>query len=266
MTKLEDLINWFENKGPVLVALSGGVDSALVAFAAFKKLNYSAVAITANYKTLAKDELDSAKRISNEIGIQQKIINYDELTNEKFVINDNQRCFYCRNELGKYLLDFAILKNFKTIVDGTNMDDLNDYRPGIEAMRSYGIKSPLVETGFSKNDVRKVAKDANLSVYDRPSNSCLASRIPWGQRITAERLARIEVGELIIKQTIGVKQLRVRDQNGIAKIEVNPNELHLIFNKKKLNEIIFKLKQIGFKNVFVDPEGYSPGKLNVIAD
>jgi uncharacterized protein len=266
MTKLHELINWFENKGPVLVALSGGVDSALVAFAAFQKLNHYAVAITANYKTLAQDELDSAKRITTEIGIHQKIINYDELTNENFVINDNQRCFHCRNELGKYLYEFAKENNFKTIVDGTNLDDLTDYRPGIEAMTSFGIKNPLVETGFSKTDVRKEAKNSGLSVYDRPSNSCLASRIPWGQRITAERLVRIEVGEKIVKQTFGVKQLRVRDQDGIAKIEVNPNELHLMFNEKKLNEIIIKLKQIGFKKVLVDPEGYRSGKLNVIAD
>jgi len=266
MTKLGELINWFENKGPVLVALSGGVDSALVAFAAFQKLNDSAVAVTANYKTLAQDELDSSKRICSEIGILQKIINYDELSNENFVQNDNQRCFHCRNELGKYLNEFAKQNNIKTIVDGTNLDDLNDYRPGIEAMESYGIKKPLVETGFRKTDVRKEAKNAGLSVYNRPSNSCLASRIPWGQRITAERLARIEVGEKIVKQTIGVTLLRVRDYDGIAKIEVNPDELHLIFNKKKLNEITVKLKQIGFKKVLVDPEGYRSGKLNVIAD
>jgi pyridinium-3,5-biscarboxylic acid mononucleotide sulfurtransferase len=266
MTKLDKLINWFENKGPVLVALSGGVDSALVAFAAFQKLNHSALAITANYKTLAQDELDSARRISTEIGIHQKIINYDELTNENFVINDNQRCYHCRKELGKYLTEFAKQNDIKTIVDGTNLDDLNDYRPGIKAMVSYGIKNPLVETGFSKNDVRREAKNSGLSVYDRPSNSCLASRIPWGQRVTAERLARIEVGEKIVKQTINVKQLRVRDQDGIAKIEVNPTELHLISNEKKLNEIIVKLKQIGFKNVLVDPEGYRSGKLNVITD
>ncbi len=266
MTKLNELINWFKNKGPVLVALSGGVDSSLVAFAAFQQLKNSAVAITANYKTLSQDELDSAKRISSEIGIQQIIINYDELSKENFVRNDNQRCFLCRNELAKHLIEFAKSNNIKTIVDGTNLDDLDDYRPGITALTNHGIKNPLVETGFTKNDVRLEAEHARLSVYDRPSNSCLASRIPWGQRITAERLTRIEVGETIVKQSIGVKQIRVRDNDGIAKIEVNPDELHLLYNEKKLNEIILKLQQIGFKKVEVDPMGYQPGKINVIAD
>ncbi len=266
MTQLNLLRNWFKNRGPVLVALSGGVDSALVAFAAFQELKKSAVAITADYKTLSKEELDSAKRISSEIGIRHMIITYNELSKENFVRNDKQRCFHCRNELAKYLIEFANENSIKTIVDGTNLDDLNDYRPGINALIKNGIQSPLVETKFTKADVRKEAKRVGLSVYDRPSNSCLASRIPWGQRITAERLVRIEVGESVIKKIVGIQHVRVRDLNGIAKIEVNPNDLHLISDEKIFNEISIKLQQIGFKKVVLDPEGYRPGKINVITD
>ena len=146
------------------------------------------------------------------------------------------------------------------------MDDLGDYRPGIEALHSNGIQSPLIETGFTKNQIRSESKKLGLSVYDRPSNSCLASRIPWGQRVTAEKLARIEIGESFVKQTIGVTQVRVRDLDGIAKIEVDKDDLRLFSNKMKLNEITSKLEQIGFKSVLIDPEGYKSGKINVIAD
>ena len=266
MTKFNDLINWFENKGPVLVALSGGVDSALVASAAFKKLKDSALAITANYKTLSNEELESAKKISSEIGIHQIIINYDELSNENFVRNDNKRCFYCRTELAQHLQDFAKKNNVKTIVDGTNLDDFKDYRPGIVAIHDNGIKSPLVETKFTKNEIRNEAKSLGLSVFDRPSNSCFASRIPWGQRVTAERLARIEVGETIVKQITGIQQVRVRDLDGLAKIEVEQDKIHCFSDKATINEINVKLQQIGFKNVIVDSEGYQPGKINVIVD
>ena len=124
----------------------------------------------------------------------------------------------------------------------------------------------MIETGFTKNQIRDEAKKAGLSVYDRPSNSCLASRIPWGQRVTAERLARIEIGESIVKQTLGINQVRVRDFDGIAKIEVEKNDLGLFSNKTKLNEITSKLEQIGFKSVLIDPEGYKSGKINVITD
>lgn len=266
MTTLIDLINWFNGKNSVLVALSGGVDSALVAYAAFQNLGNSAIAVTADYKTLSRDELSSARNVCNEIGIKQIIINYNELENENFVLNDKNRCFYCRDELAKKLKDLAMKLGVETIVDGTQSDDLADYRPGIRALKSNGIQSPLLEIQFTKQQVRDEAKRINLSVFDRPSNSCLASRIPWGQRISAERLARIEVGETIVKQTLGANQVRVRDFDGVAKIEVAKNELELISNKSKINEIIIKLLQIGFKSVIIDPEGYKSGKINVLVD
>lgn len=266
MNKIYELINWFNDKKKVLIALSGGVDSALVAYAAFQKLGDLAIAVTADYKTLSKEELNSAQRICSEIGIRQIILNYNELENENFVRNDNKRCFYCRDELAEHLINLGEKLNAKTIVDGTQLDDLGDYRPGIDALRSNGIQSPLVEIGFTKNQIRNEAKKIGLSIYDRPSNSCLASRIPWGQRVTAERLTRIEVGESFVKQILNVNQVRVRDLDGIAKIEIEPEELKQLSNKSKLNEITYKLEQIGFKSVLIDPEGYKSGKINVIAD
>ena len=178
MTSLDDLVNWFDDKNKVMIALSGGVDSALVAYAAFQKLGNSAIAVTADYKTLSEEELHTAKQICSEIGIQQLFLDYDELKNEEFTKNDSNRCFHCRMELGDRLIQLAKEYGVKVIVDGTNLDDLGDYRPGIEALKKNGIRSPLLETNFSKSKIRETAKLIGLSVFDRPSNSCLASRIP----------------------------------------------------------------------------------------
>jgi len=265
MNKLEELKNWFAVKNKVFVALSGGVDSALVAYAAFKQLGTSAIAVTADYKTLSKEELETAKQICSEIGIEQLFLDYDELENPKFTKNDSTRCFHCRLELGDHLLELAKKHNVSTIVDGTNLDDLGEFRPGIEALKQNDIKSPLVETNFSKSQVRNTAKSVGLSVFDKPSNSCLASRIPWGQRVTAERLARIEYGETIIKQLTNTKQVRVRDFDGMAKIEVE-KEMISVFDDDILKQVNKKLKMIGFSSVHIDQEGYKPGKINVIAD
>ena len=265
MNKLDELKNWFADKNKVFIALSGGVDSALVAYAAFQTLGNSAIAVTADYKTLSKEELQTAKQVCTEIGIEQLFLDYDELENPEFTKNDPTRCFHCRLELGDHLLELAKRHNVSIIVDGTNIDDLGDFRPGIEALKQNGIRSPLVETNFSKSQIRDTAKSAGLSVFDKPSNSCLASRIPWGQRVTAERLARIEYGEIIIKQLTKTKQVRVRDFNGTAKIEVE-KEMISVFDDDILKQVDEKLKMIGFSSVQIDQEGYKPGKINVIAD
>jgi uncharacterized protein len=263
MNKLNNLISWFADKNKVMIALSGGVDSAVVAYAAFQALGKSAIAVTADYKTLSEEELFSAKQVCSEIGIEQIFLDYSELENEEFVKNDSNRCFHCRMELGQHLIELSKKHNVKVIVDGTNLDDLGDYRPGIQALRENGIRSPLVETKFLKSQIRDIAKSVGLSVYDRPSNSCLASRIPWGQRVTAEKLTRIEFGETLVKQLTNLKQVRVRDFDGLAKIEVN-KEMISIFDENVMDQLNEKLKIIGCTSVEIDKEGYKPGKINVI--
>ena len=264
MNKFSQLFDWFDDKTSVLVSLSGGVDSALVAYAAFQKLGKRSFAVTADYKTLSKEELNSSKQIADEIGIQHIIINYNELENESFVKNDNNRCFYCRDELSLKLIETAKQLEVSVIVDGTHKDDLGDYRPGISALRKNGIKSPLLDVELSKDEIRAICKKIGLTIYNRPSNSCLASRIPWGQRVTAERLARIEMGETIIKQLTGFELVRVRDMDGTAKIEVELNNIPALYEKNYLEQIVNKLQMIGFNSVIVDPDGYRSGSLNLI--
>lgn len=262
MMNLEDnlfqqLVSWFHNRNEkVIVALSGGVDSAVVAMAAKKALDKNAIAVTADYNTLSADELTSAKRVAKEIDIEHKIIRYNELDNTEFVKNDQLRCYHCRTELATYLSNEARQMDVDLIVDGTNTDDLSDYRPGIKALRENGIKSPLVELGINKQDVRNIAKSNNLSVYDKPSNSCLASRIPHGMPVTLEKLKRIEAAELLIKSIFKVKQVRVRDHQDIARIEVGKDEIKDMFDFEKMSVVDSKLKDLGFKHIALDLSGY----------
>lgn len=262
MINLEDkvfqrLISWFQNKNQkAIVALSGGVDSAVVALAAKKALDKKAVAVTADYNTLSGDELKSARKIAKEIDIEHRIVIYNELDNEEFVKNDSLRCYHCRTELASYLLLEAKKMNVSLIVDGTNIDDLKDYRPGIKAMRENGVKSPLVELGIGKQNIRSIAKSNNLSVFDKPSNSCLASRIPHGIPVTFEKLKRIETAEILVKSVFNVRQVRVRDHQDTARIEVGRQEFKEMFDTDKLLAIDSKLKNLGFKYVALDLSGY----------
>jgi uncharacterized protein len=261
------LINWFKSRNcKVIVALSGGVDSALVTLAARQALGKENVlAITANYQTLANEELETAKKVAKEIDVIHHLLEYNELDNPNFTKNDSLRCFHCRNELAINLLKVAKEKNISLIVDGTNLDDVDDDRPGMIALHSMGIKSPLLEIGMGKKEVRHFAKINNLSVHDKPSNSCLASRVPHGTEINSVKLRRIERCEMIIKKLSGVRQVRVRDHDTIARIEIERSEIIKLCNLDKIDKIVFEIRELGFKHVTLDLEGYGKkeiGKLN----
>lgn len=260
------LKEWFSENtdGRVVVALSGGVDSAVVALAAKHTLQDNALAITANYKTLAESEMNTAINIAKEIGIRHIIIEYSELDDPKFTRNDNLRCYYCRKSLSEYLLSYSKLFNISCIVDGTNVDDLMDYRPGIKALREYGIKSPLLDIKIEKHMIRKIAKNFGLSISNKPSNSCLASRIPYGKKITQEKLTKIENAEKIVKELFKVEQVRVRDHEKIARIEIGTDEFGKMFDSNNLKILNSKLREIGFQYVTLDLAGYKSGNLVVI--
>ena len=245
------------------MALSGGVDSALVAFAALRALGpRGAAAATADYRTLSAEELRAAARACSEIGIRHLLVRYDELENGRFVANDRSRCMHCRTELASRLADLARARGYRTVVDGAHLDDLGDYRPGMRAMREGGVLSPLAETGFTKGDVRREARAAGLSMHGRPANSCLASRIPWGRRVTAERLARIELAESMVRNATGARIVRVRDMHGAARIEVDRGHVGAASEPRVLAGLGARLRMIGFESVSVDPGGYGRGKAN----
>jgi uncharacterized protein len=263
--KYKKLIEWFQAKNvKVLIALSGGVDSAVVALIAKNALGKENVlAVTANYQTLSNEELDTAIKVANELAINHKIIEYNELENTEFIKNDSSRCFHCRNELADNLIKIATGEDFQLIVDGSNIDDLNDYRPGMIALHKKGIKSPLIETGFNKKDIRRIAEVNKLSIFDKPSNACLASRISKSIEITPLKLKRIENCELIIKKIFNVKQVRVRDHGDLARIEVEKEELIKLFDLSKLTQIELPFKEYGFKHITIDIEGYKKSGLIV---
>ena len=264
---LDKLIQWFSsNAKSAIVALSGGVDSAVMALGAKKALGTNALSITANYKTLSAEELANAEKIASEIGIAQVILEYDELQNPEFVRNDELRCYHCRNELGQRLVSEAHKYGISIIVDGTNVDDLKDYRPGIMALRKNGIRSPFVELGIDKSQIRSIAQECGLSFYDKPSNACLASRIPRGISVTYDKLCRIEKSEIIVKRLSEAKQVRVRDHGDIARIEVAPLELSKLFDLDKLAKIDVELRNLGFKYVTIDIRGYRSGNLVIIEE
>ena len=259
------LMEWFmKDRAPVIIALSGGVDSAVVALAAKKALNNEAIAITANYNTLSNDELNSAKNVANELGIFHKIIEYNELNNSLFVKNDSSRCYHCRTELATYLLEEAKKLGAALIVDGTQTDDLIDVRPGIKALKEKGIRSPLVECGVGKKEIRSIARRYGLSVHNRPANSCLASRIPPGITVTYDKLRKIENSETVVKAVLGVSQVRVRDHGEIARIEVPKEELYKLFDMTKLNLLDAQIKKQGFRFVTIDTGGYQSGNLAIL--
>ena len=265
MDTFSKLVEWFGKNGDrAVVALSGGVDSAVGARAEKKALGKNAMTITADYKTLAEEELATARQVAKEIGIEHKVIEYDELENPEFVKNDDMRCYHCRTELGQHLAQEAKKAGIALIVDGTNVDDLSDYRPGIRALRENGVRSPMVELGITKSQIREIAKSFGLSVYDKPSNACLASRIPTGNEVTYEKLQRIESAEIIVKSIFGVRQVRVRDHGELARVEVGRDELTKMFDADKLALLDGKLKEIGFKFVSIDAAGYRTGKLVMI--
>ena len=206
------LLRWFDAiNDKVVVALSGGVDSAVVALAAQMRLGQKAMAVTANCATTSEEELRSAIVVAKELGIKHEIVEYNVLMNQDFTRNDNARCYHCRKDLALHLLSKGKQIGAKSIVDGTHVDDLGDHRPGIIALQEAGVRHPLLEVGLNKSDIRKIARFFKLSVSNKPSNSCLASRIPHENEITHSKISRIEKAESIIKSIFGVQQVRVRD-------------------------------------------------------
>ena len=258
LLKMQNLLQGMES---VLVAFSGGIDSSLVLKIAHDSLGPRAVAVTAVSPTFPEIELEAARRVGREIGARHLIIETDQLALPDFVRNDAGRCYHCKTDLYQALQKLQLELNIGAMVDGTNLDDLDDDRPGIVAGRECEVRSPLVEAELSKAEVRALAKELGLSNWDKPAAACLSSRIPRGTVITRERLTRVEQAEALLFQE-GFRQFRVRDHSEIARIEAEEGELFRWLDPERRARVNAQLKTLGFRFVTLDLEGYRRGSAN----
>ncbi len=260
---LKSLIKGLES---VVVAFSGGVDSALLAKVCSDVLGEKAIAVTAVSETYPEFELNEAKKVAKEIGIGHKILRTNELSVENFAKNPANRCYFCKTELFSKLKDVAKEVDFKNIADGSNLDDTGDFRPGLRAAMELGSRGPLREAGLTKKDVREMSKFLGLSTWNKPAFACLSSRIPYGQKITVDKLDMIIKSEDFLREA-GFKSFRVRHHGTIARIEVPLIDIERVMDSDVRSGVVKKLKSIGFTYVTVDLEGLRSGSMNeVLAD
>ena len=261
--KLEELKNIFAEMEKALIAYSGGIDSTLVAKVAYDVLGDKALAITAVSPSLLPEDLEDARIQAAVIGISHEEVKTHEMENQNYTSNPINRCYFCKSELHDTLKPLALKRGYSYVVDGVNAEDLRDYRPGIQAAKERGARSPLAEVGMSKFEVRQLAKDLDLPWWDKPAQPCLSSRFPYGEEITLEKLQRVGRGERYLRD-LGLKNLRVRSDRDTARIEILPEKIKEFVLTIDLPQLVGKFREFGFIYVTLDLEGYRSGKLNQV--
>ena len=247
----------------VIVAYSGGTDSAYLAWAAHRALGGNAVAITADSPSIPESHKRDAAEFARECGFRHELIETREFDNPDYVKNDANRCFHCKDELFHRLEEIATERGLENIVYGVNVDDLGDYRPGQNAAKMHQVKAPLVEAGMSKAEIRELSKLAGLSTWDRPAAACLSSRIPYGTPVTVETIKTVERGEEEVK-ALGFRQFRVRFHGELVRLEIAPEELGKALTPAMAQAFTAIFKRLGFQYVTLDLEGYRQGSLNAM--
>jgi uncharacterized protein len=261
--KLDGLRRLVRSFGSVLVCYSGGIDSALVLAVAREQLGARAVGMTAVSPSLPRSERDDAVRIAKALGAEHRLVESHEMDRPEYVANGPDRCFHCKSELYTIARDKQQEWDLGVIANGTNMDDLGDHRPGLDAARRAGVRSPLVDQGFTKSDVREAAKALGMGVWDKPAAACLSSRIPYGTSVTQERLTQIQGLEADLK-ALGFRHLRVRWHDQIARIEVGAEDLGRMAEPATSAAAVALGKRHGFLYVTLDLAGYRQGSLNEV--
>ncbi len=263
--KLEQLKALFAQMDRALIAYSGGIDSTLVAKIACDVLGDRALAVTAVSPSLLPEELEDARIQAAEIGITHELVETHEIDNPNYTSNPVNRCYFCKSELHDTLKPLAIQRGYSYVVDGINADDLKDYRPGIQAAKERGARSPLAEVGVTKVEVRQLSQKLGLPWWDKPAQPCLSSRFPYGEEITIGKLQRVGRAEVYLRK-LGLKNLRVRSEGDTARIELPPEQIQEFVLTTDLPQLVSTFQGYGFVYVTLDLEGYRSGKLNQVLE
>jgi uncharacterized protein len=249
--------------GPLLVAYSGGVDSSYLAHVATEELGDRALCVTGDSPSLSAQQREQAAEIARRFGFRHEIIRTEEMADANYTANPSNRCYFCKTELYSKLAPAAAARGFRFVVDGSTTDDLGDYRPGRAAAAEHGVRSPLVEAGMSKEDVRALSRRAGLPTWDAPASPCLSSRIAYGTQVTIKRLREVETGEEIMRE-LGFREFRVRHHDELVRLEVAPSELGRALDRDVVDELARRFRALGFRYVTLDLHGYRTGAMNEV--
>ncbi len=259
--KLEMLKEYIKEKGSIAVAFSGGVDSTFLLKVAKDVLGVKVIAVTAKSSTYPEREFKEAQNFAKEIGVRQIVIVSEELEIEGFSENPVNRCYFCKHELFEKITEVAKQNGMNFVADGSNIDDLGDYRPGMQAIKELEVISPLKTASMTKGDIRLLSKEMGLKTWDKQAFACLASRFPYGEKITKEKLEMIDKAEQYLLD-LGFRQVRVRHHGNLARIEVAANEIGRFFNEDLMGKVYSEFKNVGFTYVSLDMKGYRTGSMN----